>query len=117
MHFVRGHEIESFNRYTDPLRLLGDRAVPRPVSDVWSERSGHISLEVIYMTEDTETSNGRSEKTARIKRRRRGRNELIREEPLLGNGDLRGVISRKAVRRWDLLTQTVSTFTAVGARF
>jgi ABC-type glycerol-3-phosphate transport system substrate-binding protein len=39
-------EIEPFNRYTDTLRLVGDRAVPRPVSDVWNEQGAHIAIEV-----------------------------------------------------------------------
>jgi multiple sugar transport system substrate-binding protein len=39
-------DIEPFNRYTETLQLVGDRAIPRPVSDVWNEQSAHIYIEV-----------------------------------------------------------------------
>ncbi|MDL5361399.1 substrate-binding domain-containing protein [Halalkalicoccus sp. NIPERK01] len=39
-------ETEPLGRYTDTLRFVGNRAVPRPVSDVWTEQSAHIYIEV-----------------------------------------------------------------------
>lgn len=39
-------DIEPLNRYTDTLRVLGERAVPRPVSDIWNEQSAHIYIEI-----------------------------------------------------------------------
>ncbi|MFC6904089.1 extracellular solute-binding protein [Halalkalicoccus tibetensis] len=39
-------EIEPLNRYTDTLQALGDRAVPRPVTDIWNEQAAVIAIEV-----------------------------------------------------------------------
>lgn len=39
-------EIEPFGRYTDTLRILGDNAVPRPVTDIWAEQASVIAIEV-----------------------------------------------------------------------
>ncbi len=39
-------ETEPLGRYTDTLKFVGNRAVPRPVSDVWTEQSAHIYIEV-----------------------------------------------------------------------
>lgn len=39
-------EIEPFGRYTDTLQILGEGAVPRPVTDIWAEQAGVIAIEV-----------------------------------------------------------------------
>lgn len=39
-------QIEPLNRYTDTLRTLGDRAIPRPVTDIWAEQGAVIAIEV-----------------------------------------------------------------------
>ncbi|MFC7007877.1 extracellular solute-binding protein [Halalkalicoccus salilacus] len=42
----RGPGDRAAGRYTDTLKFVGNRAVPRPVSDVWTEQSAHIYIEV-----------------------------------------------------------------------
>lgn len=39
-------EIEPFGRYTDTLQILGEGAVPRPVTDIWAEQAAVIAIEV-----------------------------------------------------------------------
>ncbi|MEM4781230.1 MAG: extracellular solute-binding protein [Halalkalicoccus sp.] len=39
-------ETEPLGRYTDTLQIVGDRAIPRPVTDIWNEQSSVIAIEI-----------------------------------------------------------------------
>jgi multiple sugar transport system substrate-binding protein len=39
-------EVEPFGQYAETLQLLGEGAVPRPVTDIWAEQAGLIAIEV-----------------------------------------------------------------------
>ncbi len=39
-------QIEPLNRYTETFRILGENAIPRPVTDIWAEQGAVIAIEV-----------------------------------------------------------------------